>query len=169
MNAPELLVCERAGTHDLDALLAFEGEAARAPWSRTQLECAVSGDCRAVLLLCAYSRSHSGVRRELLAECAVQLVAQELEIHDLTVRAARRGQGLGRSLLRATLSWAAVQGARAAHLEVRAGNRPALALYRDAGFAPCGRRRGYYDRPAEDAVLMKLDLASGRERPSAQP
>ena len=39
-------------------------------------------------------------------------------------------------------------------LEVRAGNAPAIALYEKHGFYEVGRRKGYYDDPKEDAILM---------------
>ena len=41
-------------------------------------------------------------------------------------------------------------------LEVRAGNLPAIALYERFGFLPCGRRRGYYTNPDEDAIIMTV-------------
>lgn len=39
-------------------------------------------------------------------------------------------------------------------LEVRPSNRPAIALYRELGFASCGHRRGYYPDNGEDAMIM---------------
>ena len=41
-------------------------------------------------------------------------------------------------------------------LEVRASNDPAIALYEKHGFVEVGRRRGYYEKPKEDAILMTL-------------
>ena len=43
-------------------------------------------------------------------------------------------------------------------LEVRASNRPALSFYRSLGFEETGRRPRYYLDPAEDAILMRLQL-----------
>jgi len=55
-----------------------------------------------------------------------------------------RRQGFGQAVMRALLAWAEHQGARAAYLQVRALNEPALALYRRLGFLPhhpyCYRR-----------------------------
>ena len=48
-------------------------------------------------------------------------------------------------------------------LEVRAGNAPAIALYEKHGFRAVGRRRGYYEKPREDAILMTLTLDGGPE------
>ena len=39
-------------------------------------------------------------------------------------------------------------------LEVRLSNRPAQELYRRFGFAPVGVRKGYYQHPDEDALIM---------------
>ena len=43
-------------------------------------------------------------------------------------------------------------------LEVRVGNAPAIALYEKHGFRAVGRRKDYYEKPKEDAVLMTLIL-----------
>ncbi len=39
-------------------------------------------------------------------------------------------------------------------LEVRPSNEAALALYRELGFQPVGRRRDFYTDPTEDALLL---------------
>ena len=39
-------------------------------------------------------------------------------------------------------------------LEVRSGNEPAKALYRDFGFEEAGVRKGYYEDNGEDAIIM---------------
>ena len=39
-------------------------------------------------------------------------------------------------------------------LEVRVHNEGAIALYAGEGFLPAGRRKDYYERPKEDALLM---------------
>ena len=39
-------------------------------------------------------------------------------------------------------------------LEVRAGNAPAIALYKKHGFERVGLRKAYYERPREDALIM---------------
>lgn len=46
-------------------------------------------------------------------------------------------------------------------LEVRADNAPAISLYEKHGFKAVGRRKGYYENPVCDAVLMDLLLKEG--------
>ena len=53
------------------------------------------------------------------------------------------------------------EGVRALYLEVRDSNAAARALYGSLGFTQVGRRRGYYQHPTEDALLLRRDLAEG--------
>ena len=87
------------------------------------------------------------------------VAADELEIRALAVATGVRRGGIGRALTEALLRAALARGARVAHLEVRAGNAPALALYSLCGFAPSGRRAAYYGN-GEDAVLMSRALTA---------
>jgi ribosomal protein S18 acetylase RimI-like enzyme len=57
-----------------------------------------------------------------------------LNIHDIAVTASRRGQGIGRSLLREVESLARERGCCKLTLEVLEGNAGAIGLYRQAGF-----------------------------------
>ena len=73
----------------------------------------------------------------------------EAELQAILVDDAWRGRGLARRLLTAVVAQARAWGSERLLLEVRAGNAPAIALYRDAGFKDDGVRRGYYPpRPA---------------------
>ncbi len=56
------------------------------------------------------------------------------------------------------MGWAKGEGAEAIGLEVRAGSAGAIALYAGLGFVEVGRRVGYYERPSEDAVVMRMRL-----------
>lgn len=90
--------------------------------------------------LCAYLTAYS--------------LAGELEIVNVAVEGALRGQGLGGALLRFVLDRAARRGVGRIVLEVRAGNAPALALYRSCGFRRIGLRPGYYAGSGEDALIL---------------
>ena len=82
-------------------------------------------------------------------------LSPEGEILDLAVAPAGRRQGVGGALLDALLAALARRDVHAVFLEVRASNTAALALYAARGFSQCGRRKNYYTRPVEDAILMK--------------
>ncbi|MCK6452955.1 MAG: GNAT family N-acetyltransferase [Alphaproteobacteria bacterium] len=86
----------------------------------------------------------------------------EAEILTINVARARRRQGIGLALMRAVVA-ADLHDATRLVLEVAAGNAPAQALYRAIGFAPVGRRIGYYGRAdgsREDALIMAVALGA---------
>lgn len=88
----------------------------------------------------------------------------EAEIIVIAVAPVDQRQGYGAFLLAAAEADAAERGASRMVLEVAEGNVPARALYARAGYAPAGRRKGYYRRPGgnrEDALLLARDLAAG--------
>ncbi len=87
------------------------------------------------------------------------VVADEAELANLAVDPARRGEGIGARLLDALLAELAARGGATVYLEVRDSNEAAQALYRSRGFLAAGRRRGYYRRPTEDAVVMRRERA----------
>lgn len=87
-------------------------------------------------------------------------VADEAELLLIAVIPDSHRRGVGRQLLDDFLDRARNDGVTRVHLEVRDGNS-ALSLYRDAGFAPVGRRRNYYhasDGRRFDAVTLARQL-----------
>ena len=85
-------------------------------------------------------------------------VLDEGSVDDIAVAPAHRRRGVADALLRDAAQRARENGLREIWLEVRASNAPAAALYEKHGFAEVGRRRNYYEKPREDAILMTLVL-----------
>lgn len=87
-------------------------------------------------------------------------VADEAELLTIATAPAHRRKGLGRETLSAFEAGAVARGVTRAFLEVSDGNTGAIALYRAAGYAETGRRKGYYQTPdgREDALLMEKAL-----------
>jgi ribosomal-protein-alanine N-acetyltransferase len=80
----------------------------------------------------------------------------ETELLRVAVLPGHRGRGLARRLLEVALPELAAGGRPECHLEVRAANRSAIALYARLGFTPSGRRPGYYP-DGEDALLFRRE------------
>ena len=74
------------------------------------------------------------------------------EVLSLGVAPAARERGIARALMHAAIDWVSRRDLRALYLEVAEDNTAALRLYRALGFAPVGRRPGYYARPQTEAV-----------------
>lgn len=85
------------------------------------------------------------------------VVADEAELANLAVDEGSRRRGIGSRLLEAFAGESVRRGADRLWLEVRASNEAARALYARHGFEVVGRRRGYYDRPREDALVLTAD------------
>jgi [ribosomal protein S18]-alanine N-acetyltransferase len=85
-------------------------------------------------------------------------VAGTAELEAVVTAPEHRRQGLGAQLVRAVLAWSESLDAERLVLEVRASNLDAFRLYQRLGFRQDGVRRGYYLQPAEDAILMSLQL-----------
>ncbi len=90
----------------------------------------------------------------LLGSVWVQTVLDEGYIGNVAVRPAFRHRGVADALLDALDTRASERGLAFLTLEVRAGNEPAIALYRKHGYLRVGLRPGYYADPREDAILM---------------
>ena len=93
-----------------------------------------------------------------------RVIADEAELLTVAVDPAARRQGMGARLLAGFAATARARGATTGFLEVAAGNLPAQALYRQAGWVEAGRRKRYYHAPdgtAEDALVLGCDLSRG--------
>jgi len=89
------------------------------------------------------------------------ITVDEFHIGTVGVDPELRRRGLGRGMLSQAHKWAANRGATAAHLEVRAGNAGAIAMYEALGYRRVGVRRAYYADNGEDAFLYFADLGVG--------
>ena len=85
-----------------------------------------------------------------------KLAAGEAEILNLAVDPDSRRQGLGSALLGQLITDAP----GLISLEVRESNAPARALYAEFEFHEVGRRRAYYHRPVEDAIVLRRGSVS---------
>ena len=85
----------------------------------------------------------------------------EWEIENVAVSGAAQRRGLGSRLLGEFLALARERGGRDIFLEVRASNVAARRLYEKWAFVEAGVRKSYYQRPTEDALVLRLSFPSG--------
>jgi ribosomal-protein-alanine N-acetyltransferase len=145
----------RAEAFDLLALAALEAACFTHPWTPAQVaeEVAQPSPGGVLVLEGRAGRSGGAIR----AYCAFRVVLDEVQVMNVAVDPGQRRRGLARWLLGFALRQGARAGCRRSLLEVRAGNREALALYASLGFERCGVRRGYYREPVEDAVVLSRE------------
>lgn len=125
-----------------------------APWPATSLASTLADPASFVLL-------------ESESFLIGRAVAGEAEVLTLAVAPQARRRGMASKLMVRFLYQARLRGAEDAFLEVAEGNAAAIALYTRFGFAPAGRRRGYYHGPkgmTADAIVMRRVLTNPADR-----
>ena len=105
----------------------------------------------------------------LLGYVGLMHVLDEGYINNVAVDPAFRRRGVADALLDALERRCRALGLAFATLEVRAGNAPAIALYHKHGYRAVGRRKNYYEKPAEDAVIMTLEMEYEGRSPTEHP
>ena len=86
------------------------------------------------------------------------LVADEAQISNLAVHPDFKRLGIGDTILKQVLTTMRRMQAKQVILEVRPSNLSARTLYEKNGFTLLGIRRGYYQDPPEDALVMSKSL-----------
>jgi ribosomal-protein-alanine N-acetyltransferase len=139
---------------DLGQIVQIEQASFSDPW-RQRSFASLIGDAR--VFFAAATDGGQGV----LGYVVAWFVIDEGEIANLAVAPGARGRGVGATLLDAAIEVARARGVAAVFLEVRESNAAARRLYASRGFTEIGRRRHYYRRPTEDALVLRLTV----ERP----
>ena len=144
---------------DLDEVLDLEQRSFSEPWTRKMFLGELQGNAFATNLVLRAGDAGFGEgvgAGALLGYIMFWVVFEELHLMNLAVRPEARRHGIGLALVRHALTAAAAQGVRTALLEVP--NTAALAMYRKLEFVQKSVRKGYYNHPREDAVIMMREL-----------
>lgn len=135
----------------LDAVAALEALCFSTPWSRSGLEAELDNPLAVFLV--------SEVNGSIAGYCGAHFVFDEGFITNVAVHPDFRGRGIGAALVQELCAHARAAQLATLTLEVRPANTAAINLYTRAGFLPVGRRKNFYIKPTEDALLMTLTLS----------
>jgi ribosomal-protein-alanine N-acetyltransferase len=94
----------------------------------------------------------------LIGYAGMLTVLDTADITNVAILPEYRRRGLAKDLFAALTDAARSKGVTRLQLEVRESNTAARALYESLGFAVDGKRKHYYKKPDEDAILMSLTL-----------
>ena len=83
-----------------------------------------------------------------------QTVLQEADMMNIAVADTHRRRGIARMLVEELIRQL---DAYQLTLEVRASNAPAIALYEKLGFTQVGLRKNYYQKPKENALILRKE------------
>ena len=87
-----------------------------------------------------------------------QTVLDSADMMNLAVSQGFRRQGIGEQLVNSLTEALAEKGVKTLLLEVRISNEPAKQLYQKLGFEIVGKRPRYYEKPREDALILRKEL-----------
>ncbi|HSD11650.1 MAG TPA: ribosomal protein S18-alanine N-acetyltransferase [Candidatus Binatia bacterium] len=150
-GAPLALVFDAMVRRDLPAVSELERKAFSHPWSPEVF----LRELRLPFSKIVLARIAAEPRGAVVGYLCRWLAAGVLEIQNVAVHPDWRRRSIGRRLVEHALTEGSQLGARAALLEVRRYNSPAISLYRGLGFRETGVRQRYY-ADGEDALLMEL-------------
>lgn len=133
----------KAVQSDLAAMCEIEKECIADPWSLAAFESSFAAD-GAVFLV---AEAENG---EVCGFVTANAVLDEINIYNVAVREGFRRLGIASALL------SELENSKpySINLEVRESNASAIALYEKCGFEQVGRRKNFYSKPTENAVLM---------------
>lgn len=146
------MMIRRMTTEDVQQAAQIEKAVFSRPWSAESFAAAVRDDN--ALFLVAVD-SVGGNADTVVGYIGMYVSAPEGEITNVAVAEPLRGRGFGSGLVHAMQQKARELGVNQIFLEVRDSNEAALRVYRAAGFAEIGKRKGFYELPREDARVMK--------------
>ena len=142
---PERLTAETIpGAAELEKLCFHE------PWSAKSLELltnegiGVGMICRKDGVICAYG--------------GMLVAVDEGQITNIATHPDFRRMGYGRAVVEALIKYAKNNRLESVSLEVRESNKAAIALYTDFGFKVEGKRKDFYTKPTEAALVMVLRI-----------
>ena len=146
------VVIEPASKQALREIVELERASFSDPWSEISFA-AVLNEPAAF-----FATARDGTSPRVAGYVVAWFAADEGEIANLAVREPTRRRGIGAALLDAALDEGRRRGAQAIYLEVRDSNAAARALYASRNFDEVGRRRQYYRRPVEDAIVLRRSV-----------
>ena len=130
---------------DLEAVVGLEAATASA-WGRNLV---------AEELVCTNSIQRVATAAgNVIGWCCCRIIGEEAELLKIAVGGEYRRRGIATALLLDAEQQLCRVGARRLYLEVRRQNQAARRFYQANGFSEEGRRRAYYSRPSDDAVLL---------------
>lgn len=143
---PEVILRDMTGD-DVATVVAIERASYSIPWSEATF--------RGLLRRHDAEMVTAESAGRVIGYAAFWCVVDQGELGNVAVSSEWRGAGIGARLVLDVLHRAARRDVREVFLEVRPSNTVARRLYEQLGFRPVGRRRNYYQAPAEDAIVLR--------------
>lgn len=147
MEKPDLVI-EKMQTKDIPEVTEIEARVFSMPWSEQGFADALKQDTIFV------TAKQDG---QVVGYCGMYCSFEEGEITNVAVLPEAQNHGIGKKIISALLRASQEKKISRIVLEVRVSNTPAIRLYEGFGFQKAGIRKGFYEKPREDAAIMILE------------
>lgn len=141
-----MMIIRELHEKDVDQVYRIECDNFKQPWTKAALLGEIESE-----------RSHylvAELKDEIAGYVGFWKIFDEGHITNIAVDRKYQNKGIGSQLVEGILSLGVGLGIHKFTLEVRVGNAAAIALYKKYGFESVGIRKGFYDLPKEDAMIM---------------
>lgn len=147
-----IIYVRRMEQEDILTVAHLEQECFCVPWSKAALTESYKQDI--------YSFFVAVIEEKVIGYGGIYYTCDEGNITNVAVREQWRTRGVATMLLENIFENAAKRKCKEIYLEVRASNKKAISLYEKMDFVVLGRRKNFYDKPTEDALVLckKLPL-----------
>ncbi len=144
------MICyEEMNSSHIPAVARLEQENFSLPWSENVLHSELSNPL--ALWLVAIDEG------EVVGYVGAQIVPDEADMMNLAVDEKCRRMGIGKALVAQLIKRLRARCVVSLTLEVRVSNQPAISLYESMGFSVVGKRPKYYQKPKEDALILRKE------------
>lgn len=132
---------------DVKQVSEIEKQIFTSPWSEASFKETIVRDD--TIYLAAYENE------EIAGYCGLWQSLDEADITNVAVKEEYRGRHIAKAMLTKLIELGVSKGIETFTLEVRESNKNAIGLYLGLGFEVVGIRKSYYQRPVENAVIMR--------------
>ena len=140
---------------DLEEILSIEKKSFADPWSRRLFK-------ETLLFPHSVNLVLQGINGVVLGYINFYVIGEEAHMLNLAIDPDWRKKGLATHFLTYSIEFIKRRHATHFFLEVRESNQDAIKLYSKFGFEFIGRRKRYYVKTNEDALVMHLDCVNER-------
>lgn len=131
---------------DVDQMAEIEKTVFSTPWSKQSFFEALARPEAHFIVACEGT--------EVLGYGGIYQAMDEGEITNVAVHPKHRRKGIAKAIILKIKEDMKAAGVTQIFLEVRITNEPAIALYESQEFKQIGIRKGFYEKPKEDAAIM---------------
>ncbi len=149
----EGIVIREMSCNDLPEVIAIENRCYSTPWTANSFRYELANE-RAILKVAV-------LHDRIVGYVCIRTILDETHLLNISVMPEFRRTGIASMLMFNILQvLRQLNPSTKLVLEVRESNAAAAGLYKKFGFHVTGRRKGYYKKPDEDAIVMELDMGA---------